>query len=208
MPTDKFTFIRNHFDRELVNQGTHPGFDRFTLLFLGRFDRLLPPDMLLQVLVELARRGVAPEQLQLVITGDFSQAAWQQARALGVDRYVVLHPHVPYHAIGPVMAAADLLVLMVVPGVTQRVNAKFYDYMSAERPVLAIADNPEVEQMLNDSAAGQMLRHGDVAGVADAVQAELARGRQRAVPRQPIGVSSPEAAAKLAQILQQVARPK
>lgn len=200
----RFLAIRNHYDADLVAAGKHPGFDRFTLLFLGRFARFQHADVLLNALAELKQRGVGDGDLQLVVTGDFPETAWTLARGLGVQRMVHLHPHVPYREIGAVMAAADVLVALVQPGVTQRIASKLYDYLGAERPVISIGDNPELLELLETTGAGIAIGHGDRAALADRIQVEMALGRQRQVPRRPAGVTSAEAAAHLAGVLDAV----
>ena len=202
----RFTCIRNHFDADLVRHGSHAGFDRYTLLFLGRFERFNKADVLLQILAELKRRGVTPEELQLVVTGDFPDPAWTMAKGLGVADFVHLHPFVPYREIGPVLDAADLLVALVGPGVTQRINAKLYDYLGADRPVLAISDNPEIAEMVHAARAGMTFGHDEIAQIADHVQRELKKGRQRSVPRRSAGLSSQEATVELVQLLETVTR--
>jgi len=200
----RFSYLRNHYDPALVATGSHQGFDRYTLLHLGRFTRFRQAGVLMQVLAELARRGVEPADLQLVLTGEPGKAARAEAERLGVQDFLVRHPHVPYREIGAVMQAADLLVLLAEAAATQRIASKLYDYLGATRPLLAITDNPEVREMLQASGAGHMRLHDDIAGIADTIQAEMARGRQREAPRQPIGVTSPEASVRLAEVLASV----
>jgi glycosyltransferase involved in cell wall biosynthesis len=206
LPPEHFSFLRNHFDAQLSGSGRHPGFDRFTLLHLGRFTRFRTADGVLQMLAELQRRGIGPEHLQLAVTGDPGEAAWKAARALGVDDYLRVEGHVSYRKVGAVMAAADVLLMLAEPGAVQRIASKYYDYLGSERPVLAITDNPEAVEIMEQSGAGRALGYGDVAALADAVQAEMALGRQRTVARRPIGVTSREATEQLVAILESVVR--
>jgi hypothetical protein len=55
LPPERFTCIRNHADPELIAGGTHPGFDRFTALFLGNLRRHVEGDVLLRALERLRR---------------------------------------------------------------------------------------------------------------------------------------------------------
>ncbi len=200
---ERFDWIRNHYDRELIGDGQHRGFGRYTLLFLGNFGRFIKADTLLGTLAELRRRGHDANALQLVVTGRFGESDWRMARGLGVESMIHLHPHVPYREIGAIMDAADLLVLLVQPGVRQRLASKFFDYLASERPILAIADNDEQGELLDETGAGVMIGHGRIDEIADHVEAEMARGRQRSVPRLSAGDTSASASAKLAGILDQ-----
>ena len=203
-PAEKFLCIRNHGDADLVADGQHAAFDRFTLLFLGNFGRFIKADVLVRLLAELSGRGVGPDALQLVVTGAFPEEGWRMAQGMGVAGYLHLHPHVPYREIGAVMAAADLLVLLVQPHGRQRLAAKLFDYLVAERPVLAISESAELAQLLQRSGAGRTFPYADVAGIADEVQARMAEGRGRVAPRTPIGATSRESTATLASLLDRV----
>ncbi len=202
LPATRFQCIRNHGDAELVAAGSHPGFDRFTLLFLGNFGRFIKADVLIRVLAELRARGVGPDKVQLVVTGAIPAESLQMARGMDTDAYLRPHDHVPYPQIGAIMAAADLLVLLVQPRGQQRIAAKFFDYLTAERPVLAISESQELASLISASGAGTIHRYADVPGIADAIEAAIAAGRHQVRPRSPIGATSAEAAQALAALLE------
>lgn len=197
---ERFTTIRNHGDGGLTACGKHGGFDRFTLLFLGHFRRFVEGDVLLRALAVLRARGVPPERVQLVVTGDCPEATVEVARSLGVADMLVRHPFVPYHETGAIMDAADLLVLLN-NRTRQRVPAKLYDYATSARPILAVADSPELERIVSGVPGAHFRGLDDAEGVADVVERELALGRQRVVARGDVGLSSREASEKLAAIL-------
>jgi hypothetical protein len=197
---ERFTTIRNHGDAGLTGSGTHQGFDRFTLLFLGHFRRFVEGDVLLRALAILRARGVSSDRVQLVVTGDCPEATRDVARSLGVEDMLVRHPFVPYHETGAIMDSADLLVLLN-NRTRQRVPAKLYDYATSQRPILAVADSPELERIVSGVPGAHFRGLDDAEGVADVVERELALGRQRVVARGDVGLSSREASAKLAAIL-------
>lgn len=195
---------RNHCDAELIAGGEHPGFDRFTLLFLGRFTRYNRPTSLFRALQRLARQGIGPEQLQLVVTGAIPPADWDDAVAMGVDGYVQRAPFVPYLEIGGILRAADVLVAMTQPGVTQRMAAKFFDYVATDRPILLISDNPESAELLAEVGGGVQIGHADDEAMAAQLLAWLETGRQQQVERDRTGLTSREAAGRLAGWLDEV----
>ena len=208
LPPERFACIRNHADAELIGHGSHPGFDRFTLLFLGNFGRFIKADVLVRVLAELQRRGVRETELQLVVTGNFPEAAWRMAQGMGVAAMIHLHPHVPYRQIGAVMAASDLLVLLIQPRGRQRLASKLFDYLVSERPVLAISESAELRGLLDRSEAGHTYGYAEITAIADRIQAEMAAGRGRTVPRRAVGATSAEAAAALAAHLDAIVGPR
>jgi glycosyltransferase involved in cell wall biosynthesis len=208
LPRERFSVLRNHFDAALVGHGSHPGFDRYTLLHLGQFSRFRVADPLVRAVAALVDRGVAKDALQVVSTGAFGEQALQLAEELGVRELFRQEKPVPYHEIGPILHAADLLVMIAEPDADQRIASKFYDYLGARRPMLAISDNPESAEILGQHGAGEQFGHRDVHGMADFLKREMALGRQRTVQREMGDLSSEVATARLAQILDDVTTAK
>jgi hypothetical protein len=81
------------------------------------------------------------------------------------------------------------------------VPAKIYDYLLSGRPILVMADNPEL--------AGMARRYGgihmtgiDAAGeAADRIEEEVKAGRRRHITREDTGITSEAAAGLLARVL-------
>jgi glycosyltransferase involved in cell wall biosynthesis len=201
---EKFVVIRNHADSDLTQSGSHAGFDRFTALFLGHFRRFVEGDILLEALALLARRGITAVDFQLVVTGNCPESTWAKARSLGVEEMLQTHPFVPYTEIGSIMRAADLLVLLN-NDTDQRIPAKFYDYVTTHRPLLAVADNAELGEMLR-GVGSSLLALGEPGPIADAMQREYQQGRQRVIERDSTAFSSRTASMRLAELLDEVAR--
>jgi glycosyltransferase involved in cell wall biosynthesis len=178
----RFAVLHNHGDPGLLEPAPAPEHDRFTLLFLGRLRRFVAGDGLLDVLAGLARRGLPPEAVQLLVTGDIPDATWAAAEARGVHAYLRRGDFVPYHHIGAAMAAADLLLLESHAG-TQRVQAKLYDYLLAERPILALTRSPELASILARTGAGIAVDPGDPDTAVDYIAGHLQRGRKPVAPR-------------------------
>ncbi len=199
LPAEHFTCIRNHSDATLIASGQAPDFSRFTLLFLGGFRRFVEGDVLVRILAELVQRGIDKEALQLVVTGTILDSTRAMAQDLGVSSMLIKHTPVPYDQIGPVMNAADVLVALNNRTV-QRIPAKIYDYATTQRPMLVMADNPELKQMM-ERHAGVMLGLDQVDAAADQIQAWMAKGRRLDVQRDAEDLSSQVASSRLAAIL-------
>ncbi|HPW21784.1 MAG TPA: hypothetical protein PLE61_13340 [Vicinamibacterales bacterium] len=199
--SDRFAVIRNHSDEQLIGEGRHPGFDRFTLLFLGRFRRFVDGAPLFGLLAELRRRGVAAADLQLVVTGGCEFEQGTVASRLGVDSMVRHQPFVPYRQIGAAMAAADVLTLVNAP-TDQRIMAKFYDYALSARPILAFAENAEFSALMARIGGGAVFGYGEVAAAADYVQRLMRGGRHPTVTRLGSLADSRTATVQLVAILE------
>ena len=204
LPPSRFSLLRNAFDRDLTGHGSHPGFDRFTLLHLGNFSRFRVADPLVELLGRLVARGVPAGAVQIATTGPFGAQALQRAAELGVADCIVRVPAVPYPATGPLMAGADVLVYVAEPGARQRIASKLYDYLGSPRPILSVADNPESAALLEHCGGGVQAGVDDVEKMATFVADEFRAGRQRIVARRLEGLSAADAAARLAQVLDAV----
>jgi hypothetical protein len=198
---ERFVTIRNHADVTLIGGSIRPVVDGpFELLVLGHLRRFVEGATLLEAIALLARRGFEPARLRLRVVGSINADARQRMEALGIHPFVQLVKPVPFLNIGVEMAGADLLVV-VSHGGSQRIPAKTYEYLTSERPVLAVTDNPELRSLIDRAGGAAWCAHGDVAGVADRIAAVLAGGRRQVVPRGPLGLDSETASRRLARLL-------
>ena len=216
MPAEKFSVLRNHFDPALVDHGHTEPFDRFTLLHLGNFSRFRIADPLLRAVAQVVAGGVDANTLHVISTGAWGEGAMTLADELGVRDLFSLVSPVPYHEAGPLLRAADVLVMIAEPGADQRIASKFYDYLGTPRPVLSISDNPESAAIIEQCAAAAratgalpsvdaaQFGHSDIDGIAAYIRGELDRGRQRSVARTCPGLLSREATDELVRILEKV----
>lgn len=203
LPADRFTYIRNHADPELIAHGEAPSFARFAALFLGNFRRHVEGDVLLRGLARARELGLDADDFALVVTGRVPDAARALALELGVEGMLVDHPRVAYPEIGPVMEASDLLVSLTNDTI-QRFPAKVFDYATTARPILNVADNPELVEVLDGVGGTTSVGLDDVEGVARAFVEAQAAGRKARVERDAKELSSARASEKLAAILDEI----
>jgi len=221
----RFTCIRNHADAALIAAARPESkstpvaapFTPFAVLFMGNFRRFVEGAAILEALALLRAEGLGADQLRLVITGAVPEALWAQAEALGVADMIGDHPFVPYVEVGPLMARAQLLLSFSHP-TAQRIPAKIYDYLASDRPLLVIAENPELRDLLERAGGASVHPHADVQGIAAtiaAAHADHARALEldpalstrpaadRAVrgSRRALGLDSITASGALAQLL-------
>jgi len=203
LPPGRFSLLRNWFDAELVDHGSHAGFDRFTLLHLGNFSRFRVADPLVCAVARALELGVPKDAIRLASTGAWGDGALALADRLGVRDLFAVEAQRPYQAIGALCAAADLLVYIAEPNADQRIASKFYDYLGAGRPLLAVSDNPESGRLVASEPDAVQCAFQDVEGMAAFIAAQFAAGRQRAVSRRT--ASAAEAGQRYAEVLDAVA---
>ncbi|MBI5608345.1 MAG: glycosyltransferase [Deltaproteobacteria bacterium] len=204
IPASKWSLIRNFFDGDLVSHGSHPGFDRWTLLHLGNFSRFRIADPLVRAVARALELGLPREQIQVVSTGAYGQGALQLAAELGVADLFKTEKPLPYHQIGAICQAADVLVYIAEPGADQRIASKFYDYLGARRPVLSVSDNPESGKILDECQGGAQFGTADVEAMAAWLLDEHQKGRHRTIARSLQGLTAAEAAQTFVGLLEQV----
>lgn len=200
LPAERFTCIRNHGDAALISSGSWPPRPRFSMVFLGNFRPFVEGDILLEALARLPALGVALDDVELLVTGRVPAATRAHAASLGVSDALVDHPFVPYPEVGTFLATTDLAISLN-NATRQRIPAKFYDYAVTDRPMLVIADNPELVALAE--GIGGATCHGlrDVDGVARAMADAFRAGRGRRVERRAAGLTSEDASAALARTL-------
>lgn len=143
---DKFHYIRNTHDTTLLKAGIPPTLTaRFNILFLGNFRRFLDGREAFEMLHQLKRQGISPDQLNLVICGNITPESMLIMHELGVAAYVSIIPPVPYSEILPVMNACDIL-LIIANKTVQRLPSKLFDYAASEKPILCLTSAPELAQ--------------------------------------------------------------
>jgi len=208
IPANKFTMIRNHGDKELIYSGNSPlpEFDKFTLLFLGSFSRFVKADPLLHLLVELKQKGISNEQFQLTLTSPLDYNSELLAKNLDVYNYISCIPTISYLDVGRLMDNADILT-MILP-TKQRIQAKFYDYLFSERPILAISDSqPELSKILAETQSGELFHSTQISNMADFIKRFITQGRHPVLKRHPEYIksyTSYAASEKLADVLDSV----
>lgn len=204
LPAEKFSLLRNFFDEGLVSHGQHPGWDRFTLLHLGNFSRFRLADPLVRALARAVELGLPRAEVQVVSTGDYGGGALKLAEQLGVADLLRTEVPLPYHQIGAICQAADVLVYVAEPDADQRIASKFYDYLGARRPVLAVSDNPECQQIIDQVGAGAQFGHRDTEGMARWLLDSYRLGRHQTVERSLAGLRAEEASRSLVEVLERV----
>ncbi len=197
---DRFACIRNHADPALRVDVEFPAFDRFTILFMGNFRRFVEGTTIVDALARVRAAGVGPERVQLVVTGSLPAELRARAEAAGVADMLVGHRFVPYLEVASLMDRADLLLSFSHP-TAQRIPAKVFDYLLSDRPLLVIADNPELRELVERAGGASVHGLQQVDAIATTILAELERGRGRRVERADVGVDSATASRELAGIL-------
>jgi glycosyltransferase involved in cell wall biosynthesis len=155
--------------------------ERTSLIYTGRFGRGRDPGALVDALASLASEDAgAASKLELVVAGpltedergllrrDVSPARIVAAGSLSRDRAVALQRE------------ADALLLIAHPERSQLLNFKLFEYLSARRPILALAEGTEAGRVAGELGA-LTVGAGDPAAIKEALR-RVAGGEGPAMP--------------------------
>lgn len=165
----------------------HKNDDSLRVTFFGKFRKLSPAKPVIEILKTLEDRepGLA-RAVKIHCFGPLSGEDARLAQKHGLkDQFVIEEPVPPEKSLSK-LREADLLLLSTDVRRKEIIPAKLWDYLAAKRPILSIAPNNEIGEILNKTGAGVQFSQDDAAGVA-ALLAECVRAK-RVGERIPISI--------------------
>lgn len=180
----KFQTITNGFDTASLNGRARPvrrtaSTETLVLCHAGNLYQARDPRPLLRALALLRQAGTLPVdafRLQFVgSAGDEFDTAGHVV-SLGLESVVEFVPPVGHGEGLGYMRAADVLVA-IQPDTTLQIPVKVYEYLWARRPILALASEGAVADLLAELGAGVVVPAADEGAIATAL-ARLYAGRR------------------------------
>jgi glycosyltransferase involved in cell wall biosynthesis len=176
------THIFNGFDPEdfaTTTAAPRPEPDTLRLVYTGTLYRLMSPEPLVQAIEAIA--AVEPDlasKIELIVAGRRAQEQHERlARLAGVCR---LHTreYVSHEEAIALMRSADALCIFLsdLPGAGRVVPAKIFEYMASQKPILAVAPQGEVWNLLRSHRAAFTCTPADVAALRDWLADAVRRG--------------------------------
>jgi glycosyltransferase involved in cell wall biosynthesis len=150
LPRSRFTVIENGYDEENFSDATaaaatyqRPAGRPFTLIHSGIiYPSERDPVPLFEALSELLQTGeITPQRLQIVLRAtahdDYLNGLITH---YGIGGIVSLAPHIAYRDALTEMLTADGLMVLQATNCNHQIPAKLYEYLRANRPILALTD--------------------------------------------------------------------
>lgn len=146
--------------------------DPFTITYAGSFyEGWIEPDDFLAGFGTMLDRTDAPVRAHFY--GDWNERYSAIAEATGVSDRVVTHGFVPHDEVIPALLGSDVLLYVGGTDPSNRLNipSKIWDYVAAERPILALVD-PDfaVAEFIESESLGVVVHPDDHDGIALALQ--------------------------------------
>jgi glycosyltransferase involved in cell wall biosynthesis len=171
---ERFEVITNSFCRQLLSSVPAPEVtgrmrdEHLNILFLGEFRRLSPAEPVIRVLNEIQQnRSDQLNNLRIHHFGDLLPAESDLVNRCGLQNHFVKHARILPEQVQSVMQKADLLLLSTSSKRENIIPAKLWDYLSTEKPVISIAPNRDIEEILEETGAGVHFYPEDVSAAAD-----------------------------------------
>ena len=145
--------------------------ERVSLVYTGRFGSYgRDPRPLVRALGELAREDPgAAGRIELVVAGPVTPEEREELDADVAPARIVLAGSMPRERALTLQRAADALLLIAAPRRSQLANLKLFEYLAAQRPVLALAGGTEAGRIVAQTGGGDVVRADDVTAIRDAL---------------------------------------
>jgi glycosyltransferase involved in cell wall biosynthesis len=178
--------------------------ERVSLVYTGRFGSYgRDPEPLVRALRSLANEDPkTAARLELVIAGPLTEAE-RRLMASDVDpARIVLTGALPHEQAIALQRQADALLLIAQPTRTQLPNYKLFEYLAADRPILALAAGTEAGRIASEVGAGEPVPAADAEAIEVALR-RLAAGDLKPPPEMALApYSYPGVAERMAEAIE------
>lgn len=158
--------ITNGFDYETEPGDAITDTGRFTLLHLGSMPLSRNPVNLWKVLSEIAKSSQEfASRLQIKLIGKVDQKVLESIRQNGLTDFICQVSFVPHERTLTELKSASILLLVInnTPNAQGILTNKFYEYLSAYRPILAIGrTDGNAAITLNETKAGSIFDYNNI----------------------------------------------
>jgi glycosyltransferase involved in cell wall biosynthesis len=162
------TTITNGYDSETIHPNSSS--DRlFTLVHLGSMPKTRNPGNFWKAVADLINdRSDLKESIKIRLIGKIDFEVKQSIKVNQLDDYVSLEPYIPHAETLNVLASASVLLLFINNSENAKgiLTNKFFEYLSAKRPVIGIGPTDgDAAYILNEAEAGRMFEYDDHSGL-------------------------------------------
>ncbi|HTF04685.1 MAG TPA: glycosyltransferase family 4 protein [Bacteroidia bacterium] len=163
--TSKFKVIANGYDESDVFKGEVKPDSKFSIAHIGTMSHARNPEVLWKVLKRLSDTNpVFKNELEIKLVGKVDGSVVESVRSFGLGDTLNLVPYLPHHDVMKVQQQSRLLLLVLNNTRTAKgiLTGKFFEYMSAKRPVLAVGPvDGDAAEILRETNAGTIAGYAD-----------------------------------------------
>ncbi len=164
----KLAYLPNGFDRD-----DYPSFDqqpnqRFTVTYTGSMYGKRNPQTFLQAVEELVRDGkVDPQKILLRFIGRFGGEVRAMLASSAVRESIETVSYLPHSQSVGALLSSDALLLIVdeAAGSDEIVPGKVFEYIGADRPIIALAPEGAIASLLRETRSGIVAHNQDIVAI-------------------------------------------
>lgn len=175
---DRLDVIYNGFEKQQISPPPQRcDSSRVDMVYAGNFYGKRQLSVIAPVLAELLRgNAISAATFRLHLYSDLRDEDSGVISDFGLEDIVEVHDLVPYHQIQEIMSRSDLLFLLSGDDVSYAVPFKFFDYLRAGRPMLAVAPRGStVEKIIAEVDCGEYADYSDESDIRRALHRLLNR---------------------------------
>lgn len=162
---EKFHVITNGFDDEDLSKNKIEKDKKFSIAHIGTLVKSRNPQGLWKVLNELIKENKEfKDQLEIKLVGKLDIAVKESIEEFGLTSYVNKIDYLPHDKVieEQQRSRVNLLLVNQTPNAKSILTGKFFEYLSAGAPVLAIGPpNGDLAAILNATGAGMISDFND-----------------------------------------------
>ena len=168
IPLDKVAHLPNGFDSADFPQTTYRRNERFTVTYTGSMYGVRNPKTFLQAIANLiATKQIDPLKIRLNFIGRFGAEVLEMFHEPAVADCIETLSYLPHSESIAYLMKSDALLLIVdeYPGGEEIVPGKVFEYIGARRPIIGIAHEGAVAELLRSTRTGHVARNDDVPAI-------------------------------------------
>ncbi len=166
---DKVTYLPNGFDSADFPAVKYQPNDKFTVTYTGSMYGVRNPKTFLEAVAGLIRsKSIDRDKIRLRFIGRFGAEILEMFTEPSIARCVEVLPYLPHsESIRHLMTSeALLLVVDEYAGGEEIVPGKVFEYIGARRPIIGIAREGAVTELLRTTGSGQSAGNSDIESIA------------------------------------------
>jgi glycosyltransferase involved in cell wall biosynthesis len=167
----KLIYLPNGFDSEDYPNIRPRNDGIFTVTYTGSMYGKRNPQTFLQGVEQAVREGsVERERIKLKFIGRFGGEVKEMFRLSSIRDRIEEVSYLPHSRSVEELLQADALLLVVdeADGSSEIVPGKVFEYLGAERPIIALAPEGAVAELIRETNTGWVVPNRDIAAIKDA----------------------------------------
>jgi glycosyltransferase involved in cell wall biosynthesis len=170
---DKFVVLTNGYDAEDFTRPVKPSSDRFTIAYTGRFDdRKNTSSFFLEALKDL--RSEHPEvvsEIEIIFAGSSGDNIRSLLKQWSLEENIKLIGYVPHLESVELLLKSHILLLTLNDelGVNLTYPGKLFEYLAAQKSILALVPEGATADLIRDMNAGPIIAPYNVSAIKQAI---------------------------------------